>query len=353
MAAIFQVHLASPIGYICDTADRQSSSQAQPASPPNENLIELAVSLNSSLHRTQGGRQGMTRMFRPNGNAGRIAAQPHSPGRPGGLPPQSYRDRHRALAEIAARRTLSANERQRMCQMIAEQVLSRSSAMRSVNFTSTSTADLTTMADLYDQHFFDGHCLAIARHHGMHFRWSKRMTSNGGKTVRVTGRDPRTGEQFVRYEIVLSATLLFQTFSDLHRPIRVTGVMCNNRIQAMQRILEHELVHLVEMLVWGDSCCAAARFQSIAGRLFGHTEHKHDLITQQERAERKFNIRVGSLVEFAFEGKRCVGTVNRITRRATVLVPDPKGQLYDDGHRYAKYYIPLSHLRPISRQGRS
>jgi hypothetical protein len=105
------------------------------------------------------------------------------------------------------------------------------------------------------------------------------------------------------------------------------------------------MIHLVEMLVWDESCCAADRFQSIAARLFGHTEHKHDLITQQERAAQKFNIRVGSRVAFQFEGQPLVGTVNRITRRATVLVADPNGQRYDDGTRYRKYYVPLSHLR--------
>jgi hypothetical protein len=29
-----------------------------------------------------------------------------------------------------------------------------------------------------------------------------------------------------------------------------------------------------------------------------------------------------------------------------VLVADPQGQLYDDGQRYRKYYVPISHLRP-------
>ncbi len=150
------------------------------------------------------------------------------------------------------------------------------------------------------------------------------------------------------YEIVLSATLLFQTFGDVDRPVRVTGLLCTNRLQAMQRILEHEMIHLIEMLVWEDSCCAAARFQSIAGRYFGHTEHKHNLITQQERAKEKFNVRVGSHVEFTLDGVHYRGFVNRITRRATVLVIDPQGQLYGDGKRYRKFYVPLSHLQLAS-----
>lgn len=252
------------------------------------------------------------------------------------------------LQDLVSRRSVGAPARRKLCFDIGHKVISESRVMRSPNFSVTSAIDLQTMAELYDRTFFDGHCLSLARHYGMQFRWSKRMTSTGGKTVRTIQTDRHTGKKQIRYEIVLSATLLFQTFSDLQRPIRVTGVLCSNRLQAMQRILEHELIHLVEMLVWEDSCCAAPRFQSIAGRLFGHTEHKHDLITQQERAARKFNVRVGTPVRFQHEGGFYTGTVNRITRRATVLVPDARGQLYDDGQRYRKYYVPISHLHPAS-----
>lgn len=253
----------------------------------------------------------------------------------------SHRD---SLKELVSRQTVAEAERRRRCYQIGQDVLHQSSTMKSNNFSVAGVRDLQRMAEMYDRAFFGGHCLALANHFGMRFRLSKRMTSTGGKTVRTTHTDRRTTLQQTRYEIVLSATLLFQTFGDLQRPIRVTGVLCTNRLQAMQRILEHELIHLVEMLVWDDSCCAAPRFQSIARRLFGHTEHKHDLITQQERAARKFNVRVGSRVKFQHEGATYVGTVNRITRRATILVEDPSGQLYDDGMRYRKFYVPISHL---------
>lgn len=264
------------------------------------------------------------------------------------MPAEHQLVRTQSLNELVSKRQLSEVQLRALCDQIGQQVLEQSRVMRSPNFLVTSTADLQLMAELYDQLFFDGHCLSLARHHGMQFRWSKRMTSTGGKTVRTIQTDRRTNQQQTRYEIVLSATLLFQTFSDLQRPIRVTGVLCTNRLQAMQRILEHELIHLVEMLVWKDSCCAAPRFQSIAGRLFGHTEHKHDLITQQERAAQKFNVRVGSHVSFQHEGRILVGTVNRITRRATVLVEDATGQAYNDGKRYRKFYVPISHLRRAS-----
>lgn len=257
--------------------------------------------------------------------------------------------RHRQqLRDCAVQTPMDCGLRQELLQMVGERTIESSRIMRHANFTSSCAADLQNMAELYDQHFLGGHCLALARNSGLHFRWSNRMTSNGGKTVRTSSTDRRTGAQRVQYEIVLSAPLLFQTFSDLQRPIRVTGLLCNNRLQAMQRIMEHELVHLIEMLVWDQSCCAASRFQGIAQRLFGHTEHKHDLITQRERAEQKFNIRVGTRVCFQFEGRLYVGTVNRITRRATVLVADQSGQLYDDGQRYKKFYVPLACLAPAS-----
>lgn len=250
------------------------------------------------------------------------------------------------LGALAGHDSIDEARRRKLCYDIGRGVLDNSRVMRTPNFAAAAACDLRKMAELYDRSFFSGLCLPIAAHYGIQFRWSKRMTSTGGKTVRTVHADRTTGAQQTRYEIVLSATLLFQTFSDLQRPIRVTGVLCTNRLQAMQRIMEHELIHLVEMLVWDDSCCASPRFQSIASRLFGHTEHKHDLITQQERAARKYNIRVGSAVSFTHEGQPFVGTVNRITRRATVLVVHSSGQLYDDGKRYRKYYVPVSHLRP-------
>lgn len=251
------------------------------------------------------------------------------------------------LGQLLTQRQLSRQEIERHTLDIAETVLSRSRAMRSPNFTATTAGDLQRMAELYDAKFFDARLLSLARQHSLSFRWSNRMTSAGGKTIRSTRRIPGTRAVQVSYEIALSATLLFQTFGDLERPIRVTGHVCTNRMQAMQRILEHELIHLGEMLVWSDSNCAASRFQTIAGRLFGHTEHKHDLVTQHERAAKKYNVRVGSMVRFAHEGKRYIGKVNRITRRATILVPDADGERYDDGKCYRKFYVPLSHLSPV------
>lgn len=230
---------------------------------------------------------------------------------------------------------------------IAREVLERSSVMDGENFRKIARQDLERMAEAYDRYFFGGLCLALARMHGMDFRLSSRMSRAGGKTTRQVFRGMRGRPAAVHYEIALSTSLLFQSFRKPGDRTRVCGLWCDNRLAAMQRIVEHEMIHLCEMLVWIHSDCSASRFQSVAHRLFGHTEHRHELITQQERAARDFNISLGRRVVFELNDRKLVGVVNRITSRATVLVPDPKGPRYSDGAHYVKYYVPLDRLRPI------
>lgn len=234
-------------------------------------------------------------------------------------------------------------EVERRTRGIYHSLLRESRHIDSGNFNAIHQDDLRRLFDGYDTAFFAGRCRAAIGQAGLHFRLSKRMTSAGGKTTRFK---PRAGRPM--FEIAVSSTLLFQTFHDVERPISVAGIVCRDRLEALQRVIEHEIVHLIEMLLWSHSSCAADRFQSIAARAFAHVEHTHQLITPRERALRKFGIRPGDPVRFQVNGARLVGVVNRITRRATVLVEDPEGQRYTDGKRYAKYYVPLTMLEPLA-----
>ncbi|WP_235935303.1 hypothetical protein [Candidatus Laterigemmans baculatus] len=254
---------------------------------------------------------------------------------------------------------------------IFDATLALSRRMDGPNFTRIGPDDLQRMAIQYDQLFFDSQLVGGARREGIRFGWSSRMTRNAGKTVThytgsrhsqgalakgtrgtaarnaADGSPEGRGKGTRNFEIILSSTLLFQTFADVKRPVEVTGIVCRNRLEAMQRIVEHELVHLLEMLVWDDSSCSQRRFHGIAQRFFGHREHRHDLITQAERAATKFQLKPGSRVRFRFEGQVLTGHINRITRRATVLVADPHGERFSDGHRYRRYYVPLEQLVPV------
>jgi len=225
---------------------------------------------------------------------------------------------------------------------IHQAVLQNSRHIRAANYTLIHPEDLDFLFTAYDEQFFTGLCRRALEGRKLRFRLSRRMTKAGGTTARFV---TATGETF--YEISVASSMLFDGFGDGDRRITVCGLECENRLEGLQRIFEHEMVHLVEQLCWQSSNCSASRFQAIARRLFLHRAHTHQLITRKERAG-TIGIRLGSCVTFLFEGRQLTGRVNRLTKRATVLVEDPAGERFSDGRRYRRYYVPIVHLRPAA-----
>ena len=230
---------------------------------------------------------------------------------------------------------------------IAERVLRESSAIRDINFSTINTRDLFELFAEYDGQFFEGQILGWMERpdHQMTFRLSSRMTSTGGMTT-YRKRVGRNGKKIRHFEIAVSATLLFNTSFD-QSAVKVGGVPVHHRLDALQRIFEHELVHLLEMMLWDDSSCAKPRFRSIVNRNFGHTESNHQLLTPAETARDEFQIEVGDRVLFHHQGKTRIGYVNRINRRATELVPDKTGEMFTDNKRYQRYYVPIEQLSKV------
>jgi len=257
-------------------------------------------------------------------------------------------------ARIAALR-FTPEEIAKKQQAIYETVLRESRHIRTANFDAITAADIERLFKLYDESFFNGLFPPLLAHEdvgGLTFRVSRTMTSAGGKTKwrRQTVHGKGEHRTVTTYELAVSAPLLFQNFRTAGETVTVVGRACSNRLEALQRIMEHEMIHLLEVLVWGDSSCARPRFQRLAHNLFAHTASKHEMITQAEIARQEFGIKVGDRVTFVFEGVRRTGIVNRITKRVTVLVEDPKGQRYTSGKRYLKFYVPLPLLTPAPPQ---
>jgi hypothetical protein len=229
-------------------------------------------------------------------------------------------------------------------------VLQRSRRIRAGNFAALEVDDLRLLVDLYDAEFFGGLLGRMLRGDGageLVLRGSSRMTHAVGKTVQRRRRvgSPAGPVERVDYEIAVSTLLLFQTFREAGRPVTVGGLACRDRLEALQRILEHELLHLAEFLARGRTSCARPHFHALSRRIFGHEGSAHDLVTPREVAAERHGIRVGDRVRFEHEGNSCSGRVNRITRRATVLVEDPRGSLFSDGKTYAIFYVPLPLLQ--------
>lgn len=243
----------------------------------------------------------------------------------------------------------SPREVARLARGVYDAALARSQVMTSGNFTAIGVADLGHMFGLYDEAFFGGLLAEMLREDGapLGFRLSSRMTRAAGTTTRDLTRE-RAGETTVvrsRYEIAVSTVLLFNTFRDAGRVVSVGGLVCRDRLEALQRTFEHELLHLAEFLAWGRSSCSEANFHRLSRQIFGHEGVRHGLVTPRETAAEKYDVRAGDVVSFDHDGVRRVGRVNRITRRATVLVEDVSGPVYSDGKRYVTFYVPPPLLR--------
>jgi hypothetical protein len=250
------------------------------------------------------------------------------------------------LRQIVESRTLNFQHITARTAQIHEAVLEKSRSIDAANFTRIHTSDMELLFTEYDAKFFDGEIKASLGSMPLSFGLSGRMTSAGGKTVSYI--DQRTGRRC--FEIRVSTTILFGCFADGdrdHRPVSASGILCRDRLDSLQRVIEHELVHLVEMLLWNTSNCSQARFHSIAQRLFGHTKSTHNLITPKERARVQFCIKPGARVRFMLDGLEYNGIVNRISQRATVLVENACGKRFSDGKHYAKFYVPVQLLQAV------
>jgi hypothetical protein len=230
---------------------------------------------------------------------------------------------------------------------IYQSMLRGSGAISEANFQLIGVDDLALMFQRYDQLFFENwlsSAIASAAGVRLTFRLSSAMTRAGGKTIRKRV-GLRNGMPASFFEIAIATRMLFMNFRESHRPVTVCGLVCANRLEALQRIMEHEILHLAEMLCWGKSSCAAPRFKTLSANIFGHASSRHELITPLESAAVEHAVKIGAQVEFDFGGKRLIGLVNRIHHRATVLVEASDGVRYQSGKTYKKYYIPLPLLR--------
>lgn len=200
------------------------------------------------------------------------------------------------------------------------------------NFTVLATEDLRTLYQLYQEEFFGG-CLTPLP---VSFSLSTRMTRAAGKTIYYHQRQ--------RFILRISFLLLQQNFAD-DTGAGVSGLTCSNRREALMRVMEHEMVHILEFTHTGKSSCGQKQFKMLAAALFGHKSRFHRLVTNQDKAY-SHNLLPGMPVRFNHQGREYKGVINRITRRATVLVPNPLGFWRDDkGRRYNKFYVPLHLLQ--------
>ncbi len=191
---------------------------------------------------------------------------------------------------------------------------------------------------LYDKIFFDKQ---ITNFKNISLKLSRRLTRCAG----ITSYKKASGDIIITFSI----PLLLHAYQNHHDGYLINGIQCKKPYEALMRVMEHELVHVIEFILKGHSSCSKKDFKQIAYKLFGHTDTKHHIYKNTETINDIMDINVGDKVFFEFNKQLFHGTINRITRRATVLVPNQKGLFKDSqGNRFSKYYVPL---RLLKKQG--
>src|SRR4051794_36223095 len=160
-----------------------------------------------------------------------------------------------ALADRALSLTIPEETLRDWTTGIHAEMLRNSRCLKTADFTIICESDLQQLFEYYDARFFDKRCALALGNRRLTFRLAPRMLRTGGTTTHF--RDSR-GEH--KFEIAIGTTLLFNTFRDMHREVTVCGLPCHDRLQALQRIMEHEMIHLIEQVCWGKSNCSAPRF---------------------------------------------------------------------------------------------
>lgn len=212
------------------------------------------------------------------------------------------------------------------------------------NFTALTKTHISHAFALIDKELLDGQLAPLLKQERrrIRFRVAPRMTARAGQLMTEHAK-PR------EHELAISSTLLLQTFQRGSREVVVNGCRCADRTEALLRVVEHEMIHLLFLCDGMPPHCRTQAhhgpaFCSAVKKLFGHKDYRHDLVTPREVAAAG-GVAAGSTVRFTMAGETLTGKVNRVTKRATVLVKCTAGHCdarqFSDGEHYRKFFVPV------------
>ncbi len=201
--------------------------------------------------------------------------------------------------------------------------------------------NISRLINLYDDYVFSGY-IGNSIENGIMVSISNRMTSSGGKTIFL-----RRGSHF-SYEIRISKKII-ENFIEGDEEKLICGIVGEDALDALMLILEHELCHVLEFSLYGNSNCKANRFKNISYNLFGHKSSYHEILKSRNQRDKNtsknYHFTKGQTVRFPYKNNMYSGVITNINKRATVMVKDPKGSYKDSNNvKYTKWYIPLEML---------
>lgn len=129
------------------------------------------------------------------------------------------------------------------------------------------TKDLDTILQLYDKKFLGS--FFKKNNIVVDLRFNNRLRRSAGQVFLRSKR---------KYTIEFSDKVLYRSFECKGDKYYVEGILCRNRLEALLRVLEHEIIHILEFWFFGTSDCSKDRFLEIAMNIFGHESTVHNLV---------------------------------------------------------------------------
>ncbi len=225
---------------------------------------------------------------------------------------------------------------------IRNKFIANSKNVNSGNIQCMSNNDIKILFNLYDEEFFRDY-FKDNLNEIITFSLSTRMTNAAGKTI-YSRKMNLLQETEKTYEIRMGIKFFFQYYK-VKRDKIVSGINTVDSLEAFQIVFEHELCHLMEFHLYGESSCKKPRFKFMVSNIFAHTEVSHQLPSQKEIISLDYGFKIGQNVCFTLENKKYSGFIYKINKRATVMVKDSKGTYKDgEGTTYSKWYVGFGQL---------
>ena len=141
--------------------------------------------------------------------------------------------------------------------------------------TEMTAEELHDFFNMYDNLCFDGDIQKFITE----AKFSLKFKTFGESTFTTTGicmPSGSNGDQICDYTI----TIPIEFFKNAKKPTNVAGHMCNDQLECLQRVIEHEMVHLIIFMFCTDRFITDQHgelFMNMVKDLFGHTDYRHYL----------------------------------------------------------------------------
>ena len=187
-------------------------------------------------------------------------------------------------------------------------------------------SDIQLIYDEYNNMFFYGSLPKIS------FELSRKMTKSGGIYTEKNGEK----------KIKISVPIVLGCFGSGETKLSANGINVYNRIEALQQIIEHEIIHLY---IYTNNTAKrnehhGETFKKMAKETFGHTECTHKLIgtsnntyvinnSSGDNNDKKYTYTTGQIVSFTLKGHTVKAQIMKLNpKRARVELLDTR-QRYD------------------------